>query len=132
MNWFTKRNISGSSTDRKQELLQQDGGCEHVEKDPSLAAYEYAENDSFGKVSSFVCCKECHEKREQEEGETTVVCHDCYLSKKKKDTIQWKWYDFMAKQGDEALTICSSCQQAEKHVQRVRNDEADRYEELGY
>lgn len=131
MNWFTNRVISGNSAKHKQELLDQDGGCEHVVADINLAFEYRAENDSCGVVSSWVCCKECSDAADQAEGEEERVCSDCGKTHKAKDGISWKWYDFYAPQGDEPLEICNECRKAEKHIERVRRDREDYEQEMG-
>lgn len=130
MNWNTSSYIAGHSVERKKKLAEEDSCCEHVEADPSTAAYIYRENDSFGPVSSYVCCRACHETSEEEEGEEEVVCYDCKQTVKQKDTVSWKWYDFYAPQGDEPLIICNECRMKEKHLERRRKDQAAYEEEM--
>lgn len=130
MNWFTRGIIIGSA-EHKQKMFDQDGGCEHAEKDINLAQVIRREMDSFGPVSSYVCCKACDDKAQEEEDNEECVCKDCGLSKKKKEGAEWRWYDFYAPQGDVAPFICNECRKLPKHLDRVARDDADRRAELG-
>lgn len=132
MNWFTKSIIINTSIAYKKELCEQDGCCEHCVTDVNLAYAISSEKDSFGTVGSYVTCKECFDKANEEEGEKEVFCHDCHMTVKKKDSIQWRWYDFYAAQGDKPLTICNTCRGKEKHQQRVTKDNEDREAEEDY
>lgn len=132
MNWFTNRIVTGSTVERKQELLAQDGGCEHVEKDINLAYALRSEKDTFGPVSTWLCCEACDKAATEAEGEVEEVCTDCGKTHKAKDGIAWKWYDFYAAQGDEPLQICNECRKAEKHLDRVARDRADYEAEMGH
>jgi hypothetical protein len=131
MNWFTRVIVDAHDRARKQEFFERDSGCEHVEKDVSLAFAMRSENDSFGPVSTFVCCQACDLKAEEAEGNEECVCHDCKTTVKKKDGIEWKWYDFHAPQGDEPYFICNTCRYLEKHRSRVAKDQADYNWEFG-
>ena len=62
---------------------------------------------------------------------STLDCDDCKQARARKDTIEWRWYDFYAPQGDEPLVICTECQSKPKHVKRVAKDEADYRYEMG-
>lgn len=132
MNWFTKGVIAGN---RALEYMKKNAGdvdmCEHVEADHSKAAYWGAENDSFGLVGKYVYCAECWAKEQEREGEEEVFCNDCRQTKLKKDTFEWKWYDFYRPQGDVPLCICNECKDKEKHKQRVANDDANYRAEMG-
>lgn len=130
MNWYTKTYIGKISNVRKQELFDMDGGCEHCEADISKADYLRKENDSFGTVSSWVCCSECDTKADEAEDEEEEVCFDCKKTVKMKDAVEWRWYDFYAPQGDEPLIICNECRTKEKHLDRVRKDREDYEEEM--
>ena len=125
MNWFTREYIGTSSDTRKKEMIEADGACPHAEKDLSLAQFLRAERDSFGPVSTYVCCATCDAEAEKVEGEQEDVCRDCSQTVMVKDAIKWKWYDFDRRQGDEPLFICLKCKVAEKHVERVARDRAD-------
>jgi hypothetical protein len=131
MNWFTKNIIAASSAEYKKELLDKDGGCEHVEADINLAYACHRENDSFGTVGSWVCCKACHEQAANADGEKTEVCRDCKTVTKRKDGFFWRWYDFYAAQGDVPIFICDGCRDKPTHQARVRRDNDDRYAEFG-
>lgn len=130
MNWFTRGIIVGD-VEHKQKLAAQDGACEHVEADINLATIIRREMDSFGPVSSFVCCKACDEKATEEEDNEDCHCADCKLTVKKKDGFEWRWYDFYAAQGDTPLFICNKCKELDRHKARVARDDADRRAELG-
>ncbi|BAQ02689.1 hypothetical protein AVU38_gp161 [Ralstonia phage RSL2] len=130
MNWFTRGIIVGD-VEHKQKLIAEDSACEHVEADVNLATVIRREMDSFGPVSSFVCCKACDEKADEEEGNEECHCADCKLTVKKKDGFEWRWYDFYAAQGDEPLFICNACKELDKHKARVARDDADRRAEFG-
>jgi hypothetical protein len=130
MNWFTRGLIMGSP-EYRQKLLNEDGGCEHAEADINLAQVLRREMDSFGPVSSYVCCQACDTKALEEEDNEERGCRDCKMVVKKKDGIEWKWYDFYAPQGDEAIFICNACKVLPTHLNRVANDDRNRQEELG-
>lgn len=125
MNWFVTDYIAGNSLAYKQERAEEDSCCEHVEKDPSCATHNHKEMDTWGPVSTWVCCEACHKEAEEREGAELVTCHDCGQEVESKDTISWKWYDFYAPQGDEPLVICNECRVKEKHRERVRKDRED-------
>ena len=125
MNWYTTSYIASRSVEAKKRLAEEDGCCEHVEADPSCATYVRRENDSCGVVSSYVCCDACNEKAEKADDDELVTCFDCKQEVRKGDSIQWKWYDFYAPQGDEPLDICNNCRGKEKHLERLRRDRAD-------
>lgn len=132
MNWFTNKNISHFSKERKAALAAEDGACEHVEADASVATNVRREMDSFGTVGSYVCCEECNKKAEEADGEQEEICHDCQKVVKMKDAIEWKWWDFHAPQGDEPVIVCNDCRSKPTHIERVRRDRADLEEEERY
>lgn len=105
------------------------GGCEHVGDNPSLLYKITYENDPWGR-EGYCLCQACSEQADAVEDEEEVICYDCQQTFKKKDTIEWRWYDFYAPQGDEPLTICQSCKKAEKHQARVKQDREDYEEEM--
>lgn len=124
MNWFTESYVSNKTPEAKKKHIDTWGGCEHVTADPSLLAVIAYENDGFGR-EGYCFCQACHEKAEQEKGEEEVTCYDCKKEVKQKETYEYKWYDFYAPQGDEPLTICNECRKKEKHLARLRQDQAD-------
>lgn len=132
MNWFTRSDISASSPEYKQARLEEDGGCEHVDADINLAVALRREMDSFGPVSSHVCCKACDEKAQEEEGNEPHECRDCHLTFPKKEGVLWKWYDFYAPQGDEPLFICNGCKTQPTHQNRLKKDQEDYEREQQY
>lgn len=104
--------------------------CEHL----SVGATAYRavyESDSFGTVGVYACCKECSEALDKQEDEEIVTCHDCGGEFPRKDTSEWRPYDFHAPQGDVPTVVCNTCRVAEKHRARVRRDEADYNAEFG-
>ena len=103
--------------------------CEHVQTGGKAYRAIY-ETDCCGPVGVYACCKECSEKIDAREDEEEVTCHDCGQDFPRKDTVEWKPYDFYAPQGDEPLVICNSCRMAEKHLERRRKDKADREAEF--
>lgn len=123
MNWFTQ-----GSTKKVNDL---DDVCEHVEQDPTLAAFYSQENDSFGIVGRYVMCRECHTEQQKALEEELKCCHDCGKQKPAKFTREWRWYDFYAPQGDEALVICDACWKQPKHTRRMAEDARDYAWELG-
>lgn len=125
MNWNNRRGIAHLSTEKKQKLAEEDSCCEHVEVDPSCAAWTSTENDSFGIVGRHVNCQACQEAADKEEEDELVVCHDCSKEVRKGETYEWKWYDFYGPQGDEPLVICDSCRAKPKHQERMSKDRAD-------
>lgn len=129
MNWFTKTYVKTKSLQAKKELVTEHGGCEHVESDPSLLAVVSYENDSFGR-EGYCMCEACNDASVSEEDEEEVQCHDCKQTFKRKETIEWKWYDFHAPAGEEPLTICDACRKGEKHIARVRKDREDLEREM--
>ena len=123
MNWVVRRvrAIVGPCVDH----------CEHL-KEGDTAYIIHEERDSFGTVSAYAECAACAEQRQNDEQERQVVCKDCLQRFRKADTSEWRWYDFYAPQGDEALVLCHGCWKAPKHVARMRKDEEDRLYEMGY
>lgn len=114
------------------EILEGSDYCEHcTEKDLSKAVGYFFERDSFGLVGAYIVCQPCREESEAAEGEQDTTCFDCKQTVKVKDTIQWRWYDFHAPQGDEPLTICTACQAADHHKQRLAKDKQDYEQEFG-
>lgn len=130
MNWFTVDYIERKSVAYKKERAEEDSQCPHVEADPSCAAYNRKEMDTFGTVASYVCCEACNAEAEEREGEELVTCHDCEKEVKAKDALKWKWYDFDVSAGEIPLDICNDCRKAEKHRERIRKDTADYEEEM--
>lgn len=121
MNWFTKGTISANSAVKFVESHKEDGCCDHVESDPSLARGWVAENDSFGRELTILCA-ECIAEQNEHDANEEVSCHDCGLIKLVKDTSEYKWYGFYRPQGDEPLTICKECWDKPKHQARLAND----------
>lgn len=129
MNWFTESYVLGNSLKHKTELVEEWGGCEHVEKDPSLLVVVKYENDPWGR-EGYCLCEQCSEESDKAEDEIEEICYDCGGVFKRKDTISWKWYDFYAPQGDEPLIICNDCRKKDKHIQRIVKDRIDRDNEF--
>lgn len=131
MNWFTKKRLDNSPGEVKARYVQMHGGCEHVIKDNGLAHTAFFENDPWGR-EGYVACKACSERAASEEDSKTVVCVDCKTPHRKGDGVAWKWYDFYAAQGDQPLHVCNACTTLPKHIERLRRDSVDRFDELGY
>lgn len=131
MNWFTGALVGNFSDDKKAEKVSQlDGVCEHVEQDSTKLYKINREHDSMGS-ESYGMCKECCDRSEEYEDNQEDTCHDCKGVFKMKELRAWKWYDFYAPQGDEPLLICDTCDQSEKHIERVRKDREDYEQEFG-
>ena len=104
--------------------------CEHLSV--GVKAYRAVyENDCCGTVGVYACCKECSDALDKQEDEELVTCDDCGGEFQRKDTHEWKPYDFYAPQGDEPMIICKTCRTADKHLARVRKDRADYQAEFG-
>ena len=129
MNWFTKNIVYSKSLQARKDLIEAWGGCEHCEEDPSKVYAVFYENDPWGREGHCLC-ESCYDKAIEEEGEEILTCHDCGAEHPKKEMRIWRWYDFYAAQGDEPIIVCPKCRVAEKHIQRVRKDEADMNDEL--
>ena len=127
MNWYVHKVIGEVKQSDIDRAL--DGHCEHVTV--GMKVHLVGEQDSFGPVTRFLYCVECYNKAKEEEEEELVFCDDCGKEVPKKNTIEWKWYDFYAPQGDEPLTICNDCKAGEKHKKRVEDDKSKRDLEYG-
>lgn len=123
MTWFTY-----GTPDRlcKEDLIHADK-CEHVEEDMGLATKYSMESDSFGPVGIYIQCEECFEETKRQDR-----LNHCYYCNEEKETREWKWYDFYAPQGDEALEVCSECWDKPEHQRRIDLDIIDCREEEGH
>lgn len=126
-NWFEK----STDPERMQKSLNSGWGqgCEHVEKDNSLAYIMISEMDSFGGGESWIPCRTCYENDKEKEGEEMSGCQQCKQAKKKKEIREWRWYDFYAAQGDEPMRICEDCWGKPEHQRRMEQDRRENYEE---
>lgn len=131
MNWNTHSVVKGQNSSQLQKLLDEDGGCEHVEVDVNMAYAIRRERDSFGTVGSYLVCEACDDKADEEEGQEEHVCVDCKQTHLAKDGIAWRWYDFYEAQGDVPTRICNACKVLPKHKLRVANDQAEHDREFG-
>lgn len=131
MNWNTHGVVKGQNSSQLQKLLDEDGGCEHVEADVNMAYAIRRERDSFGPVASYLVCEACDKKADEEEGQVEHVCADCKQTHLAKDGIAWRWYDFYEAQGDVPTHICNACKVLPKHKLRVANDQRDHDQEFG-
>lgn len=122
MNWFSIR--------RNVVVTAEMDCCEHL-KEGDTAIRVSCEMDSFGMVGAYATCEPCTQVAVEREGAEEVVCHDCGLPHPKRDTIAWRWYDFYAPQGDEPIIVCEGCQKKDKHILRVKKDDADAEAEWG-
>lgn len=130
MNWFTKNFVSNKSLEFKKASLDEWGGCEHVEEDPSKVHVITYENDTWGR-EGYCVCEDCYNKVVEEEQQVKYCCHDCKnMFTLESGGVLWKWYDFYPQQGDQPLPICSDCRQKPKHIERVRKDIQDYDEEM--
>ena len=124
MNWFTESYFGGVSLQRKETLLQEHGGCSHVEEDVQKLAYVMYENDAWGREGHCVC-EGCHEKSHKEKDDQEEVCYDCQGVFRSGDMKAWKPYDFNPRKGDRYLHICKDFQTKPKHLDRVKRDKED-------
>ena len=124
MNWFVKWSVDEKSIDPRADL------CPHVEEDVSKAFICHQETDSFGPVGQYVACKECNEELRKEEEEEKHHCRDCGNTVLMKNGRFWKWYDFYAPQGDEALFVCDECWTEPQHENRMERDNEEYHEEM--
>lgn len=122
MNWFTNGAVRNISSARS--LMNEGGGCEHVEADISKAEYWSAENDSWGREVQ-VYCAECWKAAQEEEDNQEECCCDCGKTVLHKDVILWKPYYFNPRDGSEPLVICNECAELPNHQQRIARDRAD-------
>lgn len=60
-----------------------------------------------------------------------VTCPHCGRGVKRSQLRTWKWYDFYAAQGDEALVLCDECWGEKTHQNRIAKDRADYEWECG-
>tara|TARA_Y100001956_G_scaffold82973_1_gene107715 strand:- start:121303 stop:121680 length:378 start_codon:yes stop_codon:yes gene_type:complete len=105
--------------------------CEHLNVG-DIAPHWVGEQDSFGPVARYGMCVKCYEKHKEEQKEIEEICSDCGEEFPRSKVIFWKWYDFHAPQGDEPYIVCESCQQKEKHKERVRKDDIAYQREMQY
>lgn len=107
--------------------------CPHVShKKLKHAVGYFYERDSCGPVAQYIVCESCRVKCQEQEDNQEVVCHDCKQTVLVKNSIEWKWYDFYAPQGDEPIIICNDCRKLQKHIDRVAKDTRDYNEEFGH
>lgn len=122
-----------ATTSFSEDVLCGTDFCSHCSADDLTKAVGYFyEKDSFGFVFAEIVCEGCRDEGLKNEGEEKVCCHDCKGAFPKKETCEWRWYDFYAPQGDEPLVICNNCWGAPKHQARVAKDNADYTAEFGY
>lgn len=132
MNWFTKEFVASTTTEaKKADLVTKHGGCDHVIENPSLLHVIQYENDSFGR-EGYCCCKACYDAGEKERQEKPTTCHECKQTFPRSETTTWRWYDFYAAQGDEAMVLCKTCYAGPKHQARMEKDRRDADEEHAY
>lgn len=122
-----------TTTNFSEEVLGGADFCKHVSlKKIDKGVGFFYERDSFGYVFVEIVCAACRDKGQQEIAESLTLCADCGLSHPRKNTRQWRWYDFYEPQGDEPRIICNGCWELPKHVQRMANDKADYEHEFGH
>ena len=123
MNWTVHKVINPIKQSHIDTAL--DGVCDHIVV--GMGGHMVGEQDSFGPVTRFLECDDCYKAAKDVEGEELVYCGDCKKEHLKKNTIEWRWYDFYAPQGDEPLILCIECRKAPKHLARRARDEADKH-----
>lgn len=132
MNWFTNTALHlKSDEERVAACKDADNKCEHCQADPLLAYSIGREHDRFGSESTCQC-KACYEEMLDYEGKQLVCCNDCKQQKPRSEVEKWRWYDFYAPQGDEALNVCITCTALPRHIERVRKDREDYEWEMGH
>ena len=114
MNWMTK-SVGAIVRDY-------DDHCEHLEIGDS-SYIVVAENDGMGEPERTHLCKECHQENERREAEELRQCNDCDGGFETDTMVRWRPYDFDPRQGDEDIFICSTCENNDRHVNRVSADE---------
>lgn len=126
-------NRMGYTAATKFQYLDQSDFCDHTSyEDHSKAVGYFYEEDSFGLVGALIVCAECRDKTKEQEGNEKVVCHDCRMTVLHKNVVEWKWYDFDFKQGDEPTIVCNDCCVLPTHIARVDNDNANYRQEMGH
>lgn len=117
----------GNTSNLSAYELENSDYCEHAEEDSSLGVKYSKESDSFGTVGIYIQCKECFEHTKEQDRHNT-----CYYCSEDKKTTQWRWYDFYAPQGDEALEVCDECWDKPAHQRRISQDSYYRDQENDY
>lgn len=130
-NYFTTEIVVGDDAYKTKKASNLEDVCKHVQEDPSKLHIISREKDSFGIVGEIGLCNECHTKARKEADEELVYCNDCNQQVPRKETISWTWYDFYAAQGDEPIIVCRTCENGDKHRQRVARDNAECDAEFG-
>lgn len=121
-----------ATTSFSDDVLRGADFCGHVSrKKLNKGVGFFYERDSFGYVFAEIVCEGCRDKGMKEIAESIEVCADCGQEHPRKNTRQWRWYDFYEPQGDEPRIICNGCWELPKHVQRMANDKADYEHEFG-
>lgn len=114
------------------EVLKGADFCKHVSlKKLNKGVGFFFERDSFGYVFVEIVCEKCRDQGLEEIANSRVLCGDCGMEHPRKETKQWRWYDFYAPQGDEPRIICNTCWELPKHVNRMANDKLDYEHEFG-
>lgn len=127
-------NTSGftATTNFSDEVMRGADFCNHVShKKLAKAVGFFYERDSFGYVFAEIVCQRCRDKGMQEIAESIEVCADCGQEHPRKNTRQWRWYDFYEPQGDEPRIVCNGCWELPAHQDRMRRDKEDRDFEFG-
>ena len=125
MNWT----VHGVKKLTQHDLSLADEVCEHVKVGDTV--HFIGEQDSFGPVTRYYSCTNCKSEAERQRDAELVVCDDCGKDVPRGETIEWKWYDFYAPQGDEPLMVCSECRTKPEHLNRVARDKAEYEREFG-
>lgn len=121
MNWY----VHGIT---KRVMKEDDDRCKHL-KVGEVAPRYTAECDTFGRETYYMCEK-CYQALQEQLAKEDVTCNDCNGVFPRQDTIEWKWYDFDHRQGDEALCICNNCASLPRHLNRMEECKRAYVEEM--
>lgn len=95
--------------------------CKHVESgSPPYGLFK--EDDSFGPLVRYIVCFQCYNEEAERRLSEQHCCADCRQKVPLRGGILWRWYDFYAEQGDEAVFVCNACQLMPKHQARLADD----------
>lgn len=130
MNWFTRESLANVSDKEKREIIKADGSCVHARRNIINAAFLRAENDSHGRVSTYVCCCDCDAKAQEERDNQLVTCGYCFKDVRSVDTAEYRWYGFSYREGDEAKIVCKNCKTSPTHQADLASDKRERQMDL--
>ena len=104
-----------------------DAHCEHVRVGERAYRRDIA-SDGLGNVECWAGCEECAKAVDEAVGAAMDVCSDCGQEFPMRELMPWSYWDDTRE--DEPLLLCPHCGQAEKHIERVRQDRASLEREL--